>query len=109
MKAKMLYLTLLLSGLAACKSESEGAKSGNEQKTMNVNTMGITQEKALEIAKADAIVAYHDLSPYKVEIQAEGDNWKVDYELKDENSLGGGPHYVIDGKSGEIVSRRYEQ
>ena len=109
MRKMRFYLVLiLLSVLAACKGESGGTQSGNQQNTIG-KKMGITREKALEIAKADAIVAYQDLSPYKVEIAEVAGNWQVDFELKDENSLGGGPHYLIDGNSGEILKRRYEQ
>ncbi|WP_275414739.1 hypothetical protein [Paractinoplanes durhamensis] len=38
-----------------------------------------------------------------------GGEWYVDYELTDTMSLGGGPHFVIDARSGEITGRRYEQ
>jgi len=30
-------------------------------------------------------------------------------EKKDPNLNGGGPHYLIDANSGEIVSKRYDQ
>jgi hypothetical protein len=35
--------------------------------------------------------------------------WRVDYELRDPESQGGGPHYVIAGDSGEVLEKRYEQ
>jgi hypothetical protein len=39
----------------------------------------------------------------------EDDCWHTDYELKDPNLKGGGPHYVIDSATGAILSKRYEQ
>ena len=36
-------------------------------------------------------------------------NWKIDYELRDKQAQGGGPHYVISAKTGAILSKRYDQ
>jgi hypothetical protein len=66
-------------------------------------------DQALAIAQADALRAYHDLSPYWIRISLEADGWHVDYELKDPKWKGGGPHYLIDAVSGAILSRRYDQ
>jgi hypothetical protein len=66
-------------------------------------------EQALAIAQRDAAMAYRDLSGYRICLALEADGWHVDYELKDTGLTGGGPHYVIDASSGDIVSKRYEQ
>jgi hypothetical protein len=66
-------------------------------------------DQALAIAQADALKAYRDLSPYRIQLVLEGDGWHVDYELKDPRLKGGGPHYIIDAITGAIVSKRYEQ
>jgi hypothetical protein len=60
----------------------------------------IPGDRALSIAQADALRAYGDLSPYRIELVLEHDAWKVDYELKDARQKGGGPHYVIDAATG---------
>lgn len=69
----------------------------------------ITSDQALQIARSDAESAYRDLTGYRIIIMLQDDGWHIDYELADPRLKGGGPHYVIDGKSGEIVSKRYEQ
>jgi|SRR6185369_12546475 len=66
-------------------------------------------DKILAIAQADALRAYGDLSPYKIQLALEADGWHVDYELNNPMAAGGGPHYVIDAQTGAIVSKRYEQ
>jgi hypothetical protein len=66
-------------------------------------------DQALSIAQADASRAYRDLSGYRIQLVLEDDGWHVDYELKDPNLKGGGPHYVIDARTGVILSKRYEQ
>jgi hypothetical protein len=63
----------------------------------------------LTIAQADAARVYQDLSPYRIQLALEDDGWHVDYDLKDPGLKGGGPHYVIDARTGAIVSKRYEQ
>jgi len=69
----------------------------------------IAADQALSIAQADALAAYRDLSPYRVQLVLEDDGWHVDYELKKTGWVGGGPHYVIDARTGAIASKRYEQ
>ena len=66
-------------------------------------------DQVLRIAREDAEKAYRDLSGYDIRLAHETDGWHVDYELRDQHARGGGPHYVIDPMSGQIVSRRYEQ
>ena len=66
-------------------------------------------DRILTIAQADALAAYSDLSPYRIQLSLEDNGWHVDYELKDPKLKGGGPHYVIHAVTGAIVSKRYEQ
>jgi hypothetical protein len=68
-----------------------------------------SKDQALHAARSDAEQAYGDLSPYRISVVLESDGWHVDYELQDPTLDGGGPHYVIDSRSGQIVSKRYEQ
>jgi hypothetical protein len=70
---------------------------------------GLPCDQALKIAREDAEKAYRDLSRYHICLALEADGWHVDYELKDPQARGGGPHYVIDAASGRILSKRYEQ
>ncbi|MGL4552023.1 MAG: hypothetical protein ACRC33_12660 [Gemmataceae bacterium] len=69
----------------------------------------ISGDRALATAQADALTVYRDLSPYRVHVTLEPDGWHVDYDLTDPRGKGGGPHYVIDTRSGEILSKRYDQ
>lgn len=63
----------------------------------------------LRIAHDDAQAAYRDLTGFKITLFRSPDGWHVDYDLTDPLSAGGGPHYVIDPNTGDILSRRYEQ
>ena len=69
----------------------------------------IACDRALRIAQSDAERVYRDLFLYRISISLEDDGWRVDYELKDPALNGGGPHYLIDANSGEIVTKRYDQ
>jgi hypothetical protein len=69
----------------------------------------ITAARALEVAEADAFIAYGDLSSFRVQVRLGPQGWNVDYELNEAGLNGGGPHYVIDRADGRILSKRYEQ
>jgi len=69
----------------------------------------LSGDQALAIAQADAVIAYKDLSPYRIHLVLNDDRWQVDYELKDPKCKGGGPHYTIDAVRGTIVAKRYDQ
>ncbi len=71
--------------------------------------LALSSDQVLKIARLDAEKAYRDLASYRISITLEDDGWHIDYYLKDPNLNGGGPHYVIDAASGDIVSKRYEQ
>ena len=70
---------------------------------------GLFSDEALKIARLDAERAYRDLTPYRIGIVLEADGWHVDFELKNPALNSGGPHYLIDPRTGLIVAKRYEQ
>lgn len=71
--------------------------------------VAIAADQALAIAQTDAARAYRDLTHYRIQLLLEGDGWHVNYELTNPKLKGGGPHYVIDARSGAILSKCYEQ
>ena len=73
------------------------------------DTPVISEEEARNIAHEDASYMYRDLSIYEVTATLTDGNWYVDYKIRDPNTLGGGPHYVISSETGEIISFRYDQ
>jgi hypothetical protein len=79
-------------------------------KTQSPSTLSsLPGEQVLTIAQSDAARVYGDLSMYRIHLALEPDGWHVDYELKNPELKGGGPHYVIDAGNGAIISKRYEQ
>jgi hypothetical protein len=69
----------------------------------------LSADEVLRVARLDAERAYRDLSRFVIRIVRESDGWHVDFDLKDAEARGGGPHYIIDPESGAIVGKRYEQ
>ena len=69
----------------------------------------VSADAALRIARLDAEQKYRDLSPYRIAIVFEDNHWRIDYELRNPNVQGGGPHYLIDAVTGVILSKRYAQ
>ena len=77
--------------------------------TLEVTPPILAADQILTFAQADAVRAYGDLSDYCVRLSLEDDGWHVDYELRDPHMKGGGPHYVLDCSTGEILAKRYDQ
>jgi hypothetical protein len=69
----------------------------------------LAPDQILAIAHADATRSYRDLSRCRIHLTLEADGWHLSYDLKDPNLKGGGPNYLIDGHTGAILSKRYEQ
>lgn len=87
-------------------------KNKNQSKTMNKEEkpiMVVNKEKAIEVSKKDALMVYGDITMYDIKAKLENGNWIIDYILKNEQLVGGGPHYVISATTGEILEYRYEQ
>ena len=69
----------------------------------------LPSDEILRIARQDAEVAYRDLTGFRITLVHEDDGWHVDYDLTEPLVAGGGPHYVIDARTGAILSKRYDQ
>lgn len=65
--------------------------------------------QALSVAQTDAERMYGDLTPFQIQMSLEADGWHIDYLLTRPTMKGGGPSYVIDPDTGDIVRKRYEQ
>jgi hypothetical protein len=90
-------------------SEPTGERQNEHDHPNASRKTSIASDRALQIARLDAEKRYKDLSCYRITLTLESDGWHVDYELKDENQNGGGPHYVLDAVTGVITSKKYEQ
>jgi hypothetical protein len=77
--------------------------------TISPTAASLPVADVLRIAHHDALSVYHDLSGFKITLTPCPDGWHVDYDLTDPLTAGGGPHYVIDPHTGNILARRYEQ
>lgn len=70
----------------------------------------ISRQQAIAIAEADAVAVYgDDLLHLTLEVVLRDDGWHVEYHLRKPRWAGGGPHYLIDAQTGDIVSKRYYQ
>jgi Zn-dependent metalloprotease len=87
--------------------------SGGCAPKRDLETKLITRAQAVAIAMTEAKKVYQ--SPreleeaYVVEATLADDVWRVDFELKDPDANGGGPHYLIDAKTGRVLHTRLVQ
>jgi hypothetical protein len=66
-------------------------------------------DEVLRVAREDAQTAYRDLSGYRITLFQDSEGWHVHYDLPKPLMAGGGPRYLIDPKTGEILSKKYYQ
>jgi hypothetical protein len=69
----------------------------------------VSAAAALAVAEADALAAYGDLRDYYTRLQRYSDGWYINFLLIDRTLNGGGPHYVVDRHTGQILRKKYEQ
>jgi len=65
--------------------------------------------KAIDISNEDAVKAYQSLESYNVIACELTRVWRVVYELKETGLVGGGPEYLIDKETGNIIDKKYYQ
>jgi len=110
---KMTVHFLLLSFvllITACRAAEPKQDVGGERVIDDRSiTERLSREDALREAKDDASRVYKDLSQYRVEATLQEDGWHVDYVLRDDLLDGGGAHYLIDDRTGQILRKKYEQ
>ena len=66
---------------------------------------GLSAEQALLIRPGGRRAAYGALAAFRITIARQPDGWHIDYELTDAMRDGGGPHYVIDARSGQDLGQ----
>jgi hypothetical protein len=71
----------------------------------------VSRQQAIGIAEADALPMYGNyLHTLVLEMCLHEDGWHLKYSPQRQGfRTGGGPHYVIDATTGEIVSKMYYQ
>jgi len=81
----------------------------------NASNNLIFKEQAIEIAKQDVAKGpkaqeLQDISKYNIIAELFEDGWHVSYISKTTGQLGGGsPEYIIDAKTGVIISKHYQR
>jgi hypothetical protein len=109
MLIKICIFALMQIALFSCENSQPGKQINKNNEIMKDTSIKIDEQRALEIARNDASKIYRDLSIYTVKAKLEADSWYVDYKITNPQMLGGGPHYIISAKTGDILSYRYEQ
>lgn len=84
-----------------------GARPGEMFTTLASDT-GIDKKAAIRITDADAVSVYSSVGRFKKTACELPAVWRIIYELGD-GASGGGPDYVVDKRTGEILYKKYSQ
>lgn len=71
-------------------------------------SLRLSKEEAIKIAERDASQAYKSLDDYQVVACELSSAWRIIFDLKAPLD-GGGPNYVIDKNTGQIIYKVYQQ
>lgn len=85
-----------------------GIPSGVLKSNKIEKSLQLSKEEAIKIAEKDASQAYKSLEDYQVLACELAGAWRIIFDLK-KPLEGGGPNYVIDKNTGEIVYKVYSQ
>lgn len=80
------------------KTATQRADMWDKGKTVDANM-------ALDIAKKDAAQDFRSLDHFKISVAEDAKGWRVTFEPKDPRANGGGPQYIIDSTTGEILEK----
>lgn len=101
---------LLLSVAGGCRGDDNsvtpsttGATTGTTAQTSPT----LSQDKAIEIARAEVLAAFpdYDLTERRANVLVKGDNYEVSFPIVDRVVHAGEPHIVLNRRTGEIVER----
>ena len=98
--------------ISSCNKEDtvhDKSNNINVQQNTTPTPPTVTRESAIELARRDALKEGEDLELYEIIAIEQTDNWRVVFKIKDKNLNGGGPKYLIDKNTGEIISRQTTQ
>ncbi len=89
----------------SCKANKLGQPISTKVSTKTI----IDKEKAIFIAKQDAILVYGPLDLYNVFAFDKRKVWKIVFKFKSRDYVGGAPEYLVDKSTGKIVKKIYTQ
>lgn len=69
----------------------------------------IPLDRAIEIAKEDAVTVYPDLSIFEIVTDTVPNRWQIDFVSQDTSQVKEGPHYLIANRGGKIIMKHYPQ
>lgn len=84
------------------------AAASANQETTSAQSTSIKKESAIAIGRRDASKAYRSLSLYDLWVCELTEMWSIIF-LPKSGLNGGGPEYLIDKKTGQILHKRYYQ
>jgi hypothetical protein len=100
---------VLCSGCRIIEGTSREQVGTNMAQATSREGVNIDKEKAITIAREDAVKAYGSVEAFNVFACETARSWHVIFELKDADLNGGAPEYIIDKKTGNILRKTYEQ
>src|ERR1700745_1161655 len=104
-------LAALLATLGCSGKEATRNRGADSNQTASAQPGGnkIDADMALEIAKRDAIKEFKTLDNLKATVSEDVRGWRVTFEPKNPRANGGGPEYLLDKNTGEILSKIINQ
>jgi hypothetical protein len=103
MKVEVLVLCLFAVVLvSSCRTNQSEVKESRKAPVMD-------EALAIRIATEDLLKEHQAVDKYNSKAVEETKTWRVEFQLKDRTTMGGGIIYSVDKESGKIAKRQYCQ
>ena len=109
MKIRFLVLLVFVNLMVNCDGPSTTSPNDQPAQSRSDKPSVLNKDQAINIAKAEVIKEGKAIDKYDVRALEETKGWRVEFELKDRTTMGGGLIYVIDKETGNVLARQVSQ
>lgn len=111
MRRGLFFLATFVLGIVLANNcdVRQGRTGQSNVENQSLKSAKIDKDAAIRIATEELVKESRSVTKYDLKAIEEQDAWRVECNLKDLETMGGGVIYFIDKQSGTILKRKYSQ
>jgi len=113
MRKDLLFIAMFTLAIAIISANNCGGRQDHTGQshvgTQSSQSSKVDKDSAIRIATEELIKEERSVDKYNLKVIEHEDAWRIECNLKDRETMGGGVIYVIDWQSGKILKRETSQ